>query len=155
MAEIKITTRILLEKDIEDSTLQQINVLLMVVSPKSTPIESNFHLKEVVNENHLFVACDSGANDLIIGMATLVDENILSRRCGVVHDVVVLPSYLKMGVGRTLMNALIDYAKYMGLESLELTSHESRDVANLLYQKLGFVKRETSVYRLNLTDFVE
>jgi ribosomal protein S18 acetylase RimI-like enzyme len=33
------------------------------------------------------------------------------------------------------------------VRSVDLTSRPSRDAANQLYQRLGFVRRETNVYR--------
>jgi ribosomal protein S18 acetylase RimI-like enzyme len=44
----------------------------------------------------------------------------------------------------------IDYARKAGAKTVDLTSRPSRDVANRLYQRLGFQKRDTNVYRFVL-----
>lgn len=45
----------------------------------------------------------------------------------------------------------IDYANtQLGVTKIVLTSSSSRIAANALYQKIGFVKRETNVYRFEL-----
>jgi len=48
------------------------------------------------------------------------------------------------------MDYAIDFAMKAGAESIDLTSRPERHAANQLYLKLGFVKRETNVYRLAL-----
>jgi hypothetical protein len=41
-------------------------------------------------------------------------------------------------------------AKDNKVQAAELTSQPAREAANAMYQKLGFEKRDTNVYRLNL-----
>lgn len=48
------------------------------------------------------------------------------------------------------MDRLIEEAQKAGLIELELTSRPSNVTANAWYQKLGFEKRETNVYRMKL-----
>jgi hypothetical protein len=45
---------------------------------------------------------------------------------------------------------MIDRARELGCKTVELTSRPSREDANRLYQHLGFVPRETNVYRYDL-----
>jgi len=49
-----------------------------------------------------------------------------------------------------LMTGLLDLAVSKGLEFVDLTSRPSREVANGLYQSLGFKLRETNCYRHHL-----
>ena len=53
-------------------------------------------------------------------------------------------------MGTALTRAMLDRARDLGCKTVELTSRPSREGANLLYQKLGFVARETNVYRYDL-----
>jgi ribosomal protein S18 acetylase RimI-like enzyme len=41
-------------------------------------------------------------------------------------------------------------ARAEGVRTVDLTSRPSREAANRLYQRLGFVKRDTNVYRYTL-----
>ena len=87
----------------------------------------------------------------IIGCATLcVFESPTGRKASV-EDVVVLPAYRGQGIGRTLLQRIIDFAggKLSPID-LRLTSNPTRTEANALYQGLGFVKRDTNVYMLKL-----
>ena len=67
-----------------------------------------------------------------------------------VEDVVVSQTARGKGVGVALMNHALAVAKDAGAKSVDLTSRPSREVANKLYQKLGFTALETNVYRLKL-----
>ena len=54
------------------------------------------------------------------------------------------------GVGKELMQFSIEYATNKNVKSINLTSSPDREAANKLYQKLGFLIRETNVYRLTI-----
>ena len=87
----------------------------------------------------------------IVGCATLcVFESPTGRKASV-EDVVVLPAYRGQGIGRTLLQRIIDFAggKLSPID-LRLTSNPTRTEANALYQDLGFVKRDTNVYMLKV-----
>jgi len=43
--------------------------------------------------------------------------------------------------------AAIAEAKRQGAKTVDLTSRPSREAANRLYQRIGFVARDTNVYR--------
>ena len=87
----------------------------------------------------------------IVGCATLcVFESPTGRKASV-EDVVVLPAYRGQGIGRTLLQRIIDFAKNkLAPIDLRLTSNPTRTEANALYQALGFVQRETNVYQMKL-----
>ena len=87
----------------------------------------------------------------IIGCATLcVFESPTGRKASV-EEVVVLPAYRGQGIGRTLLQRIIDFAgNKLSPIDLRLTSNPTRTEANALYQDLGFVKRDTNVYMLKL-----
>ena len=85
----------------------------------------------------------------IVGCATLcVFESPTGRKASV-EDVVVLPAYRGQGIGRTLLQRIIDFAKTkLAPIDLRLTSNPARVEAIALYKALGFEKRETNVYRM-------
>jgi len=67
-----------------------------------------------------------------------------------IEDVVVDESQRGKGIGQELTIFAVIFAGSLNAESVELTSRPSRIAANKLYQKLGFIKRETNVYRFDL-----
>ena len=62
-------------------------------------------------------------------------------------DVIVDDDARGKGVGRLLNEAAIEHALDQGAITVDLTSRPSREAANRLYQRIGFVPRETNVYR--------
>ena len=85
----------------------------------------------------------------IVGAATLCVYESPTGRKASIEDVVVLPSYRGQGIGRTLLQRIIDFAgTKLSPIDLRLTSNPSRTEANALYQALGFEKRDTNVYRM-------
>ena len=87
----------------------------------------------------------------IVGCATLCVYESPTGRKASVEDVVVLQAYRGQGIGRTLLQRIIDFAgsKLSPLD-LHLTSNPSRTEANALYQALGFEQRDTNVYKMTL-----
>lgn len=87
----------------------------------------------------------------IVGSLTLATFRIPTGLRAWIEDVVVDASARGHGVGEALNRAALDEARNRGAATVELTSRPSREAANRLYQKLGFVQRETNVYRYTLS----
>ena len=87
----------------------------------------------------------------IVGCATLCVYESPTGRKASVEDVVVLPAYRGQGIGRTLLQRIIDFAgTKLSPIDLHLTSSPWREEANALYLALGFEKRDTNVYKMSL-----
>lgn len=100
------------------------------------------------SQSAIFVAKDKGK---IVGTATILFCRSLSGGLhGFIEDVVVDEAYRGKGIGKALMEKLIACAQKKGAHHINLTSRPERDVANRLYQTLGFKRRETNMYRLRL-----
>ncbi|KAG2174280.1 hypothetical protein INT43_004303 [Umbelopsis isabellina] len=95
----------------------------------------------------LFVAIDESTGN-IVGMLTLAIFDAITGRRAHIEDVVVDNECRGKGVGKLLLQKAIAIAQTeFGASSIDLTSRPERETANKLYQKVGFVKRETNVYR--------
>jgi ribosomal protein S18 acetylase RimI-like enzyme len=95
----------------------------------------------------LFVAREHGE---IVGSLSLVLFRIPTGLRAWIEDFVVDESARGKGVGEALNRAAIDHALKAGAKTVDLTSRPSREAANRLYERLGFKKRETNVYRYEL-----
>jgi ribosomal protein S18 acetylase RimI-like enzyme len=95
-----------------------------------------------------FVARDDDGR--IVGVSTLAVFPIPTARRAWVEDVIVDESVNGQGIGRRLTEAMIDRARDLGCATVDLTSRPSREAANHLYKKVGFVERETNVWRMTL-----
>jgi ribosomal protein S18 acetylase RimI-like enzyme len=87
----------------------------------------------------------------LAGMLTLVTYRIPTGLHAVIEDVVVDENLRGGGAGSALVKAALVEATRRGARNVDLTSRPTREDANRLYTKLGFVKRETNVYRYSLT----
>lgn len=93
----------------------------------------------------LLVARDEEGS--IVGSLTLALFRIPTGVRAWIEDVIVDESARGQGVGEALSREGIRLARGAGARAVELTSHPSREAANRLYQRLGFERRETNVYR--------
>lgn len=111
------------------------------------PLPSREHIKGIlVSKNtRLFVAEIKGGK--AAGLFTLVTYDIPTGKKYWIEDVVVDESERRKGIGKAMMLFAIDFARSAGAREIDLTSRPERIEANLLYTKLGFVRRETNAYR--------
>jgi ribosomal protein S18 acetylase RimI-like enzyme len=114
---------------------------------KSNPAPTERELAAIVSSRSsvLFIAYDE--DDEIVGSLTLVLFRIPPGLRAWIEDVVVDESARGKGVAHRMNEVAIEYARKAGAKTVDLTSRPSRDVANRLYQRLGFQKRDTNVYR--------
>jgi ribosomal protein S18 acetylase RimI-like enzyme len=93
----------------------------------------------------LFVARDgSGA---VVGSLTLALFRVPTGVRAWIEDVVVDEAARGSGAGAALVAAALDRAAAAGARTVDLTSRPSREAANRLYRRVGFVERVTNVYR--------
>lgn len=98
----------------------------------------------------LLVARDE--NGTIMGSMTLAMFRIPTGLRAWIEDVVVDEDARGQGVGRLLNEHALEIARQAGATTVDLTSRPSREAANRLYQRIGFVQRETNVYRYAFDD---
>jgi ribosomal protein S18 acetylase RimI-like enzyme len=117
----------------------------------SSPPPTERELAAIVTSRStvLFVAYD---DDAIVGSLTLALFRIPTGMRAWIEDVVVDDAARGKGVGAMLNEAALDYARKTGAKTVDLTSRPSREAANRLYQRLGFMLRETNVYRYTFDD---
>lgn len=124
-------------------------------------IGHNYHkltdkdLQEIIDSPNstLFIAVDS-QTDMIAGMAFLLVYRIPYVRKGYLDDLVVDEKYRGRGIGSKLLQQIVSHAKEKGAAYLDLSSRERREEGNNLYEKFGFEKRNTNVYR-HIIDYGE
>lgn len=87
----------------------------------------------------------------IVGTLTLVMFRIPTGVRAWIEDVVVDGAARGLGVGRALNEEALNRARAAGATTVDLTSRPSREAANRLYQRIGFVPRSTNVYRYHLS----
>lgn len=124
--------------------------LLVPQLSKTSPVPTVEQLQAIVSSQAcaLFGALNNEGK--MIGSLTLVFFMIPTGARAIIEDVVVDDAARGAGVGELLTRAALDKARSVGCKTVDLTSRPSREAANRLYQRVGFVQRETNVYRYEI-----
>ncbi len=133
---------------VDDELVAAFEMLIPQLS-SSSPAPSRALLTDLVEgaDTVVFLARLDGA---IVGSLTLAFYRIPTGIKAWIEDVVVDDAARGHGVGRMLNEAALDVARERGAKNVSLTSRPSRESANRLYQRIGFQRRETNLYRFDL-----
>ena len=116
----------------------------------SSPAPTAAELAEIIRSDSATVLLAEDDKGDILGSMTLVLFRIPTGVRAWIEDVVVDTEARGMGIGQALNEYAIQMAEQAGAKTIDLTSRPSREAANRLYQRLGFVARETNVYRYTI-----
>ncbi len=142
-----ISYAFLTPETLRDADLPVMKSLIEQLTNRSVEFDRK-RVELLLKQGTMLVARDE--EEKIVGMASLYRIDRLDRTIGRIEDVVVDASTRGQGVGRGLMEGLIEEAKKQGISRLFLTSRPERVEANQLYQKVGFIKYETNPYKMDL-----
>jgi ribosomal protein S18 acetylase RimI-like enzyme len=92
----------------------------------------------------LFVA---RLGDEVLGALTLVMYPLPTGLRAHVDDVVVDDAARGRGVGEALVRAALERAVEVGARTVDLTSRPSREAAIRLYERVGFRRRDSTLFR--------
>ena len=121
--------------------------LIQQLSSSAKPM-TNDELAEIIESDSTSMLV-ARVDNQIVGLLTLAVFRIPTAVRAWIEDVVVDSSARGHGVGEALNIAAIAEAKRRGAKTVDLTSRPSREAANRLYQRIGFVARDTNVYRFD------
>lgn len=133
--------------EIDENILKALQKFIPELTQDIDRVPSKEDLEEVVKSpnNHLLVAKDG---DEILGTLTLVFYRVPSGIKAWIEDVIVSNKARGRGVATALIWHAVNIARENQAEKVDLSSSPWREAANNLYQKLGFDKRDTNMYRL-------
>lgn len=104
--------------------------------------------KSIIDDDRCLCYVLENENGEVIGSATLaVYQGPVKGLTGVVEDVIVDEKYRGQGLGKMIMNKIIEVAEDNDLQQVTLTSNSSRVVARKLYQDLGFELIDTGFFK--------
>lgn len=98
---------------------------------------------------HILVAT---IDDKIVGMVNLIysTSTVEGTKVVTLEDVVINPSYRRLGIGTILLRYVIEFSKTQGYKRISLLTDYDNDRAIHIYTKLGFVKSQMIPLRLKL-----
>jgi ribosomal protein S18 acetylase RimI-like enzyme len=117
------------------------------------PPPSREDLQELVDSgsSKLMIARLPDGRGPIVGALALTIYRVPTGTRAVIEDVVVDEAARGGGVGEAMVRAALELAWSAGAAGVALTSNPGRAAANRLYQRIGFVRRETNAYFYKFT----
>lgn len=116
----------------------------------SSPAPSEGDLAGVVGSATTALLMARSETGELCGTLTLCAFRIPTGVRAWIEDVVVDQGARGQGVGDALTAAALAEARRRGARTVDLTSRPSREAANRLYERAGFTRRETNVWRFTL-----
>ena len=116
----------------------------------SNPAPTRAQLQEMVDSPAITLLIARDEDGRIVGSLTLAMFRIPTGLRAWIEDVIVDGNQRGKGLGETLTRHALQVARDAGATTVDLTSRPSREAANRLYQRVGFERRETNVYRYSL-----
>jgi ribosomal protein S18 acetylase RimI-like enzyme len=134
---------------VEHPTAEVVEALRRLLPQLSSaaPPDASELAEIIAGGSTVFIARVDG---VIVGSLTLVLYRIATGLKAWIEDVVVDEAARGHGVGEALNRAALDEARRHGAKAVSLTSRPSRQAANRLYARIGFMPRDTNVYRYDL-----
>ncbi len=114
---------------------------------RSAPAPGGSELVEIVRSPATILLMARDSDKGLVGSLTLVLFRIPTGVRAWIEDVVVDEASRGRGVAEVLCREALNRASAAGARTVDLTSRPSRESANRLYHRLGFVLRDTNVYR--------
>jgi ribosomal protein S18 acetylase RimI-like enzyme len=141
-------TTIQVVTSVDDEIVEAIARLVPQLGPANRSPTAE-QIREIVASpcTTLLVARDRVAGGQIVGSLILIIFRLGTGLRAWIDDVVVDSSARGKGIGDALSREALEIARSRGVATVDLTSRPEREAANRLYQKLGFRRRETNVYR--------
>ncbi|MEM8507761.1 MAG: GNAT family N-acetyltransferase [Bacteroidota bacterium] len=88
--------------------------------------------------------------EVIVGIALMCYYNVISGKKAWIEDVVVDTKYRGRGIGRKLMDKLLEVGKEKNLSEILLFTGAHRTAARKLYSNLGFQIKNSTIYTLKM-----
>ena len=136
-------------KSVDPELVASLRDLIAQLSP-STPPPSEEDVQEILDSSATRLLVARREDGTVVGSLTLAQFRIPTGVGVWIEDVVVDEAARGHGTGEALVREGIRMAEEAGAKAVNLTSRPDRAAANRLYQRLGFVRRETNFYRLKL-----
>ena len=117
---------------------------------KNNPPPSRDLLAALVKSESSTLLVSRADDGSINGAATVTVYLVPTGIRAIIEDVIVDESARGQGLGEALVHRCLEIAREKGAPSVTLTSNPKREAANRLYQRMGFIKRETNAYVFKL-----
>ena len=135
-------TAILTKNDLNINIREQVSELFRQLSPNKIQLD----LEEILNEENQITVAYCEDDNKIIGIASMCTYKVISGHKGWIEDVVVDSASRGKGIGRKLINLLVEVGKEKELSEILLFTEDHRLAAINLYSSVGFKFKESKIY---------
>jgi ribosomal protein S18 acetylase RimI-like enzyme len=138
--------------EVTDGLTESLNRFLPQLSPSHVLLNRQTLLQIVTSPGcTLFIASETKPGEnLIVGTLSLTISPLLSGVRARIEDLVVDRASRGRGVGEALVRRALSLATTREVSTVDLTCRPSREGANHLYRRMGFIRRDTNVYCYDL-----
>jgi len=144
-----VTVQVEVLTEVTDEVVEAFGRLLPQLSGSAPPLD-RAALHKIVSSPAITVLL-ARSSGVIAGTLTLAMFPLPTGLRAWIEDVVVDESASRQGIGGALMQAALRTAEAAGARTVDLTSRPSRAAAGRLYERAGFVVRESRLYRYALS----
>jgi ribosomal protein S18 acetylase RimI-like enzyme len=140
-----VTVQVEILTGVTDEVVEAFARLLPQLSSSAKPLDvaALDAIKSSPAATVLLARCDGK----IAGTLTLAMFPLPSGLRAWIEDVVVDEAFRGRGTGEALTREAVRLARQAGARTVELTSRPSREAAGRLYERVGFERRESRLYR--------
>lgn len=132
-------------REATDEAVESFGRLLPQLSSSAAPLTRDGLLEILGCPTNTVLVARAGGR--MVGALTLVLVPIPTGVRAWIEDVVVDTDTRGLGVGSALTREAVRIAEAAGARTVDLTSRPSRIAANRMYERVGFARRDTHVYR--------
>jgi ribosomal protein S18 acetylase RimI-like enzyme len=139
--------------EVTSGLTEAISRLLPQLAPSHTVLSQESLTQIVASPScTMFVASDANLDgeNRIVGTLSLIKSDLLSGVRARIEDLVVDKAWRGRGVGEALVREALNLATALEVTTIDLTCRPSREGANHLYRRMGFIRRDTNVYCYDL-----
>jgi len=136
--------------EVSPEVVQAIQYLFPQLTKYSTT-PGIIEIQEMIQSQASSLWMAKNEKDKIVGMLSLAIYRTTTGIHAWIEDVVVDQAARRQGIAARMTEAATQFARLKGAKAISLTSRPEREAANQLYQKLGFEKVNTNLYRKNLS----
>lgn len=137
--------KLITKNEVTTNLQSQLTLLYKQLNAELTQLDLNTVLSDYKTTD--VVICMD--NDILVGIAMMAKYKVISGHKGMIEDVVVSSNYRGKGIGRKLMEKLLEQAEIEKLNDVLLFSGHHRTAAISLYKSLGFILKESGMYVKN------